>query len=96
VLHGDFPSRLAHAAQHALHADEITLRMMSGHAGQEGAVTTAEVDLQRTRDIGEDLGAGDFAEMIGGDKKRRHAGRIEYTNCRGSEAKMRHVPPKAF
>jgi len=45
--------------------------MLRGHSEQEGAVPAAEVDLQRTCRIGEDLGVLEFAKVIGGGRKER-------------------------
>ena len=61
-----------HAAEHALDAEEVALRVLGGHAGEEGAVATAEIDFQRAGGVGEDFSAGEFAEVIGGREEGWH------------------------
>ncbi|HRH96876.1 MAG TPA: hypothetical protein PLB55_13120, partial [Prosthecobacter sp.] len=72
LLAFDLARGFAHAAQNAIHSEEIAFREMRGHAGEEGAVAAAEVDFQRTRGIGEDLGVSEFAEVVGGREEGWH------------------------
>ena len=60
------------AAEHALDAEEVALRVLGGHAGEEGAVATAEIDVQGSGGVGEDFSAGEFAEMVGGREEGWH------------------------
>lgn len=68
----DLASGFDHAAEHALDAEEIALGVLGGHAAEEGAVAAAEIDFQRAGGVGEDFGAGEFAEVIGGREEGGH------------------------
>ena len=84
------------AAKHALDAEEVALGMVGGHAGEEGAVATAEIDFEGAGGVGEDFSAGEFAEVIGGREEGGHGGWCadecggwQARNCGGGEESLR-------